>query len=83
MRPDPSQPSLKQTNLSPPTQPPPTPSFSPTTTSVGTSAGGRPFYGLEVSDKPNQSATSQSADDEREPSAVFIGNMHGDEISGR
>lgn len=42
---------------------------------IGTSAGGRDFYGIEISDKPGV--------DESEPNVKYIANMHGDEISGR
>ncbi|KAI8473598.1 MAG: hypothetical protein J3K34DRAFT_410576 [Monoraphidium minutum] len=42
---------------------------------VGKSAGGVPFWGLELSDKPGA--------DEAEPNFAYIANMHGNEVSGR
>lgn len=43
--------------------------------SVGKSARGVEFFGVEVSDKPGV--------DEAEPNFMYIGNMHGNEPSGR
>ena len=43
--------------------------------SIGRSVRGNPLWALEISDRPGQV--------EPEPNAKFVGNIHGDEPSGR